>query len=144
MKYPVRIFVLLVVLVCTAGFAFGQDTLPLMDYATPKEYKIGSIEIEGTQYLDKTVLKTLSGLRQGDDIKIPGEDIQKAIKALWRQKLFTDVRIEVDKIVDNEVFLIIRVQELPRIGSKPKAPKSLKNSEWEDILKKIDVSPGMV
>lgn len=144
MRYPVRFFVLLVALVCTAGFAFGQDTLPLMDYANPKEYKIGNIEIEGTQYLDKTVLKTLSGLRQGDDIKIPGEDIQKAIKALWRQKLFTDVSIEVEKIIGNEVFLIIRVKELPRIGKKPTPPKGLKNSEWEDILKKIDVAPGMV
>jgi outer membrane protein insertion porin family len=143
MRYSVRFLFSLFVLVCASAVAYGQDSLILMDYATPKDYKIGNIEVICSPQLDKTVIKTLSGLRQGEDIKVPGEDIQKAIKALWKQKLFTNISVEVDKIVGNEIFLIIRVEERPRV-SKIMPPRGIKNSEWEDLKKKMDVTAGQI
>ena len=36
--------------------------LPDIRYATPKEYEIGGITVEGVKYLDKDVLVQLTGL----------------------------------------------------------------------------------
>ena len=44
---------------------------------------------EGSQYaIDLEVLKMLSGLKLGDTINVPGEEITDAIKKLWKQSLF--------------------------------------------------------
>ncbi len=45
---------------------------------------------------------------------IPGEKISKAIKAIWEQNLFTDVRIEAAEVRGTTIFLNIIVQENPQ------------------------------
>jgi len=59
-----------------------------MDYAKAKEYELGGVKVVGTRFLDDRVLLTLSGLTLGAKLKVPGEDVAKAIKQLWKQKLF--------------------------------------------------------
>ena len=70
----------------------------LMDYAKGSEYEIENIRVEGAKYLDGKILITLSGLAVGDKIKIPGDQIPKAIKTLWKQRLFTNISIDADRI----------------------------------------------
>ena len=76
-------------LLCFAAISFAQD----LDYNNPKQYEIGGIRVEGTEHLDKKVLISLSGMRVGDIITIPGQEISSAVKNLWEQHLFTDVTI---------------------------------------------------
>lgn len=86
------------------------------DYANPKEYTIGGISVEGVSYLDPNALISLTGLRIGDKILIPGEDIGLAIRKLWKQGLLGDVSIEVDKIEAEKVFLKLVLTERPRLS----------------------------
>ena len=74
------------------------DDLSAINYANPKEYVIGGITVSGTKYLDKKVLILLSGLTVGDKIQVPGEKISKAIESLWKQKLFSDIKVSATKI----------------------------------------------
>ena len=67
------------------------------NYAAPGDYGIGGITVSGTQYLDQDILISLSGLRVGDKVSIPGDAISNAIKNLWDQGFFTDVKVYITK-----------------------------------------------
>lgn len=102
--------------------SFGQeptnpDTLgpaPLIDYETPQTYEIGGIEVRGADYTDANGIIAISGLNKGQTIRIPSDQISKSIRKLWKQRLFVDVQILIQKIVGDIVFLEIVVQEIPR------------------------------
>ena len=62
-----------------------------IDYTNPKEYILSGINISGTRYLDKSSIISVSGLKIGDPIIVPGKQISESIKKLWSQKLFADI-----------------------------------------------------
>ncbi len=80
-------------------------------YASPGKYTIADIEVSGIRDLDKTVLIQLAGLKVGETIEVPGEAITNAIKKLWQQGLFSDVRITASKIVGEDIWVDIYLQE---------------------------------
>lgn len=123
-------------------YAGAQDTTFTVNYGTPGEYNIAHISVRGTESLDKNILISLSGLRQGEKIKIPGEEISKAIKNLWKQKLFTNVSVDVEKVVGNEVFLLITVEDRPRIKSW--GFSGIKNADRDELNKKMDIRAGII
>ena len=103
------------------------------DAGKPKEYEIGGIDVVGNNFLDKDLLLAVTGLTPGQKIRVPGDDaIARAIRKLWKQELFADVRIDVSRIVNDKVFLTIVVDERPRVsrynfpGIKPSEAKELK------------------
>src|SRR5258708_33363588 len=55
-----------------------------LNYANPSEYFIAGIDITGLNVLDKNALISLTGLKIGDKIKIPGDHISTAIRKLWK------------------------------------------------------------
>ena len=86
----INIFILLCLLSvkCYAQLIFGKNrkksTAAIeINYASPRELEIADIEIRGLQFLDNNALTSLSGLKIGDKIKIPGDEISLAIKKLW-------------------------------------------------------------
>ncbi|MBP7478620.1 MAG: outer membrane protein assembly factor, partial [Chitinophagales bacterium] len=107
-----------------------------------KQYEIAGIKVDGTKNLDKAVLISLSGLRVGQTITIPGEDIPKAIKNLWRQKLFGHVEINASRFEENKIYLRIRVEEKSRVSRY--TIKGIRNGEIEDIRKKMDLRSGVI
>ncbi len=109
-------------------------------YSSPKEYIIQNVEIEGIRYLDKDVLIQLSGLSVGDRIEVPGEAITDAIKKLWGQGLFSDVKVEADKIVDDRIWLVIYLQERPRLADVNF--HGVSKSEQGDITEKVLLLKG--
>lgn len=117
----------------------AQDVL---DYNNPKIYEIGGITVNGTQYLDHNVLITLSGLSVGDKINVPGEQISNAIRALWKQGLFSDISIDATKIINDVIFLEISLKELPRL-SKYKFD-GVKKGEEDEIRDKISLVRGRI
>src|SRR5262245_53706589 len=105
---PRKLF--LTLLLFTFGFAgraqvtqLGGDTLP-MDYLHPRDFIIEGLHISGTEFLEESVLIDNTGLHIGDSIQIPGEKITNAIKSLWRQGFFSDVKIVAEKIIGNKIF----------------------------------------
>src|SRR5690606_24199061 len=70
------------------GKYFKSDAKPeaeVVDYGSPKEYEIAEIKVQGVEFLDHNALISLTGLKVGDRIKIPGDAISSAIKKLWQQ-----------------------------------------------------------
>ncbi|HEX6224085.1 MAG TPA: POTRA domain-containing protein, partial [Chryseolinea sp.] len=86
-----------------------------LSYTNPAEYIIGGIEVTGLSVLDKNAMVSLTGLKVGDKIKIPGDAISNAIRSLWKHGLVGDVTIKVDKIEGQNVFLNINLAERPRL-----------------------------
>ena len=87
-----------------------------LNYTNPKEYIIGGIDVTGLNVLDKNALVSLTGLRVGDKVKIPGDRISTAIRKLWKHGLVGDVAVAVDRIEGDNVFLIIQLTERPRLS----------------------------
>lgn len=112
------------------------------DYGTPATYEIGGLTIKGTKYLDEKVLLAYSGLRVGDKINLPGEEIPRAIRALWKQGLFSDVQIKAAQIVNDIIFLDVYLKERVRL-SKYRFSGAKKNEE-DDLRDKIGIYRGRI
>jgi len=126
--------------------AFAQiqvgDDLSEIDYARPQEYEIGGITVEGAKYVDASMLTMLAGLRVGETVKIPGDEIASAIKKIWEQGMFEDVAINATDFVGKRVFLQIVIKEKPRVSKF--SLKGIKKSEADEIRNKINLSRGDV
>jgi outer membrane protein insertion porin family len=97
-----------------AQVAIGDKSVAV-DYANPITYTIAEITVSGTEQLDKQALILLSGLSIEDKISVPGDAIAMAIRNLWTQELFDDVQLSATKVVGNQIYLNIHVNELPRL-----------------------------
>lgn len=141
MKFPSLIllfFSFLVVNYTIAQVIPGEDFT--IDYNNPKDFIIGGITVSGIKYMDHNVLIMLSGLSVGDKVSVPGNKITESVKKLWEQGLFEDVRISIDKIVDNQVYLNLYLKERPRLSRFSFA--GVKKSEADDIREKIHLVKG--
>ncbi|MBX2928572.1 MAG: BamA/TamA family outer membrane protein [Saprospiraceae bacterium] len=111
------LFVLLLVFVLpAAAFAQTDEDLPVYQFGEPIEFEIGGITVTGATYSEEVAIIGVSGLKVGDKIRIPGPEIPKAMKALMRLRLFTNVQIVLDKTIGDVVFLEIQLQERPRLS----------------------------
>jgi len=109
-------------------------------YSSPKEYVIKGLDVQGIRYLDTQVLLQISGLSLGDKIVVPGDAITNSIKKLWNHGLFSDVKISADKIVGDNIWLRINLQERPRLADVNFYGMS--KSEKDDITKKVLLLKG--
>ncbi len=114
----------------------GQDTIPVMDYDEPKDFEVGGIKVTGANFSDDNAVIGISGLKVGDKIRIPGPDVPKAIKALWKLRLFTDVQILLEKTIGDVVFLEIAVKERPRLSRY--SYQNVKKSYQDDLNEEVD------
>jgi outer membrane protein insertion porin family len=101
------------------------------EFGEPKEYEIGGVKVNGAQFSDENALIAIAGFKVGDKIRFPGPDVPRAIKALWKLKLFTDVKIYKEKTIGEIIFLEISVQERPRYTKHSFV--DLKKSLHEDV-----------
>ena len=125
-----------------AQVALHKD-LSVIEYNNPSEYIIGGITISGTKYLDHNTLINISGLKVGEKIIVPGENISSAIKKLWKQGLFADIKVSATKIQGNSIFLDFYVEEHPRL-SKFKFVGKLKKSDITTIKEKLKLMKGKI
>ncbi|MBC6409370.1 MAG: BamA/TamA family outer membrane protein [Ekhidna sp.] len=100
---------------------FGRDNQNRLspglniNYSSPKEYEIVNIQVTGIQFLNNNALISLSGLRVGDKIKVPGDEITSAIKKLWNQGIIGSVSIFASKVEGDKIWLTIELTERPRL-----------------------------
>lgn len=101
-----------------------------------REYTIGGINVTGVQYLDADLLQAVTGLSVGGKVKLPNDPtIARAIRNLWKQDLFSDVQILIDRYAGDRIFLNIQVEERPRLSKKSFA--HIKKNEADELDKKI-------
>src|SRR5690554_388234 len=126
------------------SFSAQAQTLeetPQISYTSkPKTYEIVDIQVSGVPYLDERLLINFSGLEVGQRIQIPGEDITQAIKRFWKQGLFADVRIIAEKMTESEVWLLIELEQRPRISDITFT--GIKKGQREDLESKILLIKG--
>ncbi len=104
-------------------------------------YIIAGISVEGNKFGDPQTIISLSGLRVGDQITLPGDNkIPLALRNLWQRKQFSDIDIVVDKITPLGVFLKIKVLEFKRLSDIQIENNKEMNSD--DVKKAIGKVPG--
>lgn len=111
-----------------------------LDYFSPKEYIIGGTTLTGTKYLEKDVIITLSKLIKGEEVVLPGEVTANAIKNLWIQGLFDDVKVKISKLIGDTVYFEIDVVERPRLSAFEIVGVS--KSQKTDIIEKLADKAG--
>jgi len=85
-------------------------------FKNAQKYVLGEISVTGnTNFSEQTVI-SYSGLRKGEEIMIPGEEISTALKKLWNSKLFSSIDIYLLKTEGNVAFLEINLIDLPELN----------------------------
>lgn len=146
MRFRISIFLLLICQIGTAQIRYGNQrnsgSSLNLSYQNPREYTIAAIEVEGAEFLDKIALISISGLKVGDKIKVPGEDITQAIKKLWKQGLIGDIQILADKVEGSNIYLRIVLKERPRLSRF--VFKGVSKANESELKEKIDLIRGRV
>ncbi|GAO30935.1 BamA/OMP85 family outer membrane protein [Geofilum rubicundum] len=136
-----RLSILFVLLFISVHLLLGQTSTPEISYTgKPKEYVIAEIEVTGDLNNDPKILANLSGLRVGQTITVPGDDITAAIKKYWEYGLFSDVKVSASKVEGSNIYLNIYLQERPRLSSMNYL--GLKKSEIEAVNDKVAMMRG--
>ena len=130
--FIIRFFSALVILLASNSQVFSQE----------KDYTIAAIKVSGAKTLDNSLIVSFSGLRVGQTITIPGQDAANAIKQLWKQGLFSNIDIQVERFQGDNAFLIIVVEEKPRI-SRYKIT-GIRKGEIEDLRPKLELRSGTI
>jgi outer membrane protein insertion porin family len=111
-----------------------------LDYFNPREYVIGGTTLSGTQFIDKDVIITLSKLIPGERVLLPGEATANAIKTLWAQGLFDDIKVDITRLVEDTVYFDIAVVERPRLSTFE--INGVSKSQRTEILEKLNERSG--
>ncbi len=118
----------------------GNDTLEVMDYENPKEYMIADVTVSGIEFIQKEVLISLSGLKKGNTITLPGDKVTDVLKKFWSQGLFADAMISATQIRNDSVWIDIYLTERPRMSRLNIV--GIGKSETTDIREKINLRTG--
>lgn len=142
-RKSVNLFLLSMVF-CSMSFAQKDSNglYAVVDYNSPKTYIVGGVEISGTNYYDKSVLLVLAGIQPGQKIRIPSDEVTKTINNLWKQKLFDDIKIKVQKIEDEKIWLEIQLREKPRLSTF--SIKGLRKGKAEDLRTELTMTSGII
>jgi len=124
---------LLMVLLCLNLKA--QEEPPSLTSEDKERYEIGNIKVVGADFSDEAAIIAISGLSIGQQVDIPGDEINKAMKSIWKLQLFKDLEIRKTKTIDDVVFLEIEVFELPRIAAF--GFTGVKKSHKEELRKEL-------
>jgi outer membrane protein insertion porin family len=123
-----------------------QDTIPESEIPeisytfVQKKYKIQHIAVTGATNYDDFVLIGFSGLSVGDEVSVPGDEITEAINRFWRQGLFSAVKILATRMVDDKVWLEIRLKPRPRIAEI--TYNGIKKGERTDLETRLNLRKG--
>jgi outer membrane protein insertion porin family len=127
-------------------FCYGQIVLTSeedeqgfdIDISDPKTYEIGGITYTGVPNFDIRLLL----FKVGDLIEIPGEQISKSIKNIWKSGLYEDVDVTLTRIVDNIAFINVHLTERNRLVAF--GFRGISKSQETDLRDRIKLSQGNI
>ncbi|MGB3992765.1 MAG: POTRA domain-containing protein, partial [Flavobacteriaceae bacterium] len=122
---------------------FFSSTLLLAQeggYDDGKKYILGGIEVVGLQSYNAQTVKTFTGLRVGQPITLPGEEIGEVISKLWDLELFSDINFFITNIEDEKVFLELEIIERPTLSQV--TVYGVKSRKVDAILTDTDLKKG--
>ena len=119
----------------TTFIAAAQDS-----YEDGKSYILGGLNVTGLQSYNEQTVKTYTGLRVGQPITLPGEQISEVIKKLWGLELFSEIDIFITNIEENTVFLELNIIERPTLTNVKFY--GVKKGKVESLIKDTDLKKG--
>ena len=144
MRY--KLLITLLSLIVATGFMKAQervDTIynpPIVYSGLPTSYEIADIRVTGADNYEDYIVIGYSGLKKGDVIEIPGNDVTTAVKRLMRQGLFAQAQIIVEKVAGKKAWLLINLRTQPRISEVKYS--GMKKGEREDLQKRLQLMKG--
>ena len=113
-----------------------------VDYNNPRQVIVGGVKVEGNTYFKSQQILSYSGLREGQEITIPGEEISGIVERLWLQRYFEDVAVVVDSLdaTRDTAYFTIKIQERPRVSRWTFS--GVKSGERKDIEERVNLRPG--
>ena len=106
----------------------------------PKVYEIAGIKVTGVPNTEDYVIIGYSGLSVGERIEIPGNAITTAVKRFYKQGLYSQVEINLEKTVGDKAWLEIALKEQPRMSEIRFT--GVKGGEKKDLLERLGVEKG--
>lgn len=135
----VRRLVLIVVL-ALVGITLRAQSSVEIDYAHPRKYTVGGVGVEGNQYFSENQILQLSGLREGMEITVPGDDVTGIVRRLVAQKYFEDVAVRIDSVKADSAWVKVVIRERPRVSRW--IYTGVKSGEKKDLQERLNLRPG--
>ncbi|MEC3966817.1 outer membrane protein assembly factor BamA [Flagellimonas halotolerans] len=127
---------LIIPLFLFSAHGIAQET----DFEEGKQYILGGLTVTGLQSYNEQTVKSYTGLRVGQPIKVPGDEISAVIKKLWSLDLFSNVEMFYTKIEDDKIFLELSITERPTLNNV--TVYGVKKRKVEDIIDDTDLKKG--
>ena len=125
-------------------------TGPLLDLAFPmpkpralskaSPMLLDSISVRGIKTFNAQTVISYSGLRKGQEISLPGEEVSAVISKLWGLDLFSDINFYITKVENNSVSVEIDIEELPTLTDVK--INGLKKGSIESLIKDTELITG--
>ncbi|WP_405385121.1 outer membrane protein assembly factor [Maribacter sp. LLG6340-A2] len=109
-------------------------------YEDGKSYILGGLEVTGLESYNEQTVKTYTGLRVGQPITLPGEQISEVIKKLWGLELFSEIEFYITNIEGNNVFLELNIIERPTLTNV--TFYGVKKGKIDGLIKDTDLKKG--
>jgi outer membrane protein insertion porin family len=110
------------------------------DFVKGKKYILDSISVRGIKTFNEQTVISYSGLRKGQEINIPGEEVSAVINKLWGLDLFSDINFYITKVENNKVSVEIDIEELPTLTEVK--INGLKKGTTETLIKDTELTKG--
>ena len=108
----------------------------------PETFEVLNLNVDGVS--DKalrTYVRQVSGLRVGQRLMLPADPaIAEAIRAIYRLRRFSDVKIVVNSRAGDGLFMTIRVEEAPRLAGY--TFEGVKKDHRKDLERKLFLFTG--
>jgi len=111
-----------------------------ISYDIGKTYTLGSLQVTGLQSYNEQTVKTYTGLRVGQTIVLPGEEISGVINKLWGLELFSAIDFFITDIDGESVSLELNIVERPTLTNV--TFKGVKDRKIDDLTKDTDLKKG--
>jgi outer membrane protein insertion porin family len=121
-------------------FGFNQANAQENAYDKGKFYELGEINVTGVKSFSPQTVVAYTGLKKGQRIQIPGEEISATINKLWKLELFSDIEFFITNIDGEVADLELYIQELPTLSDY--TIKGIKKGKIETIVKDTDIKKG--
>ena len=104
------------------------------------EYILDEISVTGLSSFNEQTVIAYTGLRKGQKVRIPGEQISAIISKLWKLDLFSDINFYLTNIENGEASIQIDILELPTLSEFKIT--GLKKSKTETIVSDTELKKG--
>ncbi len=113
---------------------------PMIYNGMPRTYEIADIKVTGADNYDDFIILGYAGLKVGDRLEIPGEELTAAVKRLMKQGLFAQARVKVLKTAGDRAWIELEMRTQPRISQINYI--GMKKGEREDLDKMLQLRKG--